>query len=55
MLTLAESGVKVIPPVPAWYTNPIKLDDMITFIVVRLFDSIGEDLGNINRWTGRIK
>ena len=49
---LALAGALIVPPIPAWYTNPKTLEDVIDFIVVRLFDSLGEDLDNIKRWTG---
>tara|TARA_Y100001968_G_scaffold45850_2_gene35945 strand:- start:6592 stop:7191 length:600 start_codon:yes stop_codon:yes gene_type:complete len=50
MLSLSEAGAKIIPPIPSWYSNPKSLDDMVNFIVVRLFDAIGENIGEINRW-----
>ena len=49
---LIESGATIAPPIPAWYTNPKTIEDIIDFIVVRLFDSLGEDLDNIKRWVG---
>ena len=49
---LATAGALIVPPIPAWYTNPKTIEDIIDFIVVRLFDSLGEDLNYINRWTG---
>ena len=49
---LATAGALIIPPIPAWYTNPQTIEDIIDFIVVRLFDSLGEDLDIINRWVG---
>ena len=52
---LIEAGATIVPPIPAWYTNPKTIEDIIDFIVVRLFDSLGEDLDNINRWIGPIK
>ena len=52
---IAEAGALVVPPIPAWYSNPKTIEDMIDFIVVRLFDSLGEDLDKINRWNGPIK
>ena len=52
---LAKAGATIVPPIPAWYTNPKTIEDIIDFIVVRLFDSLGEDLENINRWVGPIK
>ena len=47
---VADAGAKIIPPIPAWYTNPTTLDEMINFIVVRLFDSLDESIGEIDRW-----
>ena len=52
LLALSEVGVKVVPPMPGWYTNPKSLDEMVEFIVVRLFDSIDMNLGGIDRWEG---
>ena len=49
---LAKAGALIVPPIPAWYTNPKTLEDMIDFIVVRLFDTLGEDLYKIKRWVG---
>jgi len=52
---LANAGALIVPPIPAWYTNPKTIDDIIDFIVVRLLDSLGENLNNINRWVGPLK
>ena len=49
---LATAGALIVPPIPAWYTNPQTIEDIIDFIVVRLFDSLGEDLNYIQRWNG---
>ncbi len=49
---VANAGALIVPPIPAWYTNPKTVEDIIDFIVVRLFDSFGEDLQNIKRWDG---
>tara|TARA_B100000427_G_C15312049_1_gene508731 strand:- start:161 stop:772 length:612 start_codon:yes stop_codon:yes gene_type:complete len=49
---LAKAGALIVPPIPAWYTDPKTIDDLIDFIVVRIFDSLGEDLNNIKRWDG---
>ena len=53
--TLASAGATIVPPIPAWYTNPKSIEDIIDFIVVRLLDSIGEDFDNIKRWVGPSK
>ena len=52
---LAAAGALIVPPIPAWYTNPKTIEDIIDFIVVRLFDSLGENLDYIKRWDGPIK
>ena len=49
---LATAGALIVPPIPAWYTNPQTIEDMIDFIVVRLFDSLGENFNYIKRWDG---
>ena len=49
---LATAGALIVPPIPAWYTNPTTINDIIDFIVVRLFDSLGEELKNVRRWDG---
>ena len=52
MITLSEAGADIIPPIPSWYSNPKTIDDMVTFLTVRLFDSLIDDLDIINRWEG---
>jgi len=49
---LAEAGARIAPPIPAWYQQPKTLDDMIDFIVIRILDVLGLELGNLNRWAG---
>ncbi len=52
---LSKAGALIVPPIPAWYTNPKTIDDIIDFIVVRLFDTLGEDLKKIKRWNSQYK
>ena len=52
---LAKAGALIVPPIPAWYNNPQTIEDLIDFIVVRLFDTLEEELKNIKRWKGPIK
>ena len=52
---IASAGALIVPPIPAWYTKPKTIEDIIDFIVVRLLDSLGENLENIQRWDGPIK
>lgn len=50
LTTLAEAGARIAPPIPAWYTQPKTLEEMVDFLVVRLFDGLDEDLAPIRRW-----
>ena len=50
MTLLCEAGAKIVPCIPAWYSQPKDLNEMVDFIVVRLFDSLNLDLKEINRW-----
>ena len=50
MLTVSEMGGIVAPPVPAFYTNPTSLDDLIDHSVGRVLDLFGLDTGNVKRW-----
>ncbi len=53
MTTLCKAGAKIIPCIPSWYAKPQTLDEMIDFMVVRLFDTFDLNLKEINRWTGQ--
>ncbi|MEI6030473.1 MAG: flavin prenyltransferase UbiX [Synechococcaceae cyanobacterium ELA739] len=52
LTTLAEAGARIAPPVPAWYHQPRTIEDMVDFLVIRVFDSLGLELGQLNRWQG---
>ena len=39
---------------PAWYHQPQSIEDMVDFLVIRVFDVLGYDLGNLNRWQGAL-
>ena len=52
LTTLAEAGARIAPPVPAWYHKPTTLEEMVDFLVIRIFDSLNLDLGSLRRWQG---
>ncbi|MBM5799270.1 MAG: UbiX family flavin prenyltransferase [Cyanobacteria bacterium K_DeepCast_35m_m2_023] len=52
LTALAEAGARIAPPVPAWYHRPQRIEDMVDFLVVRIFDVLGDDLAPLNRWSG---
>ena len=51
MLKLSRMGTVILPPVPAFYTNPVTLDDVVDQTVSRVLDQFGLDSG-APRWTG---
>ena len=52
LTALAEAGARIAPPVPAWYHQPTTIEDMVDFLVIRVFDGLGYDLGPLRRWSG---
>jgi len=55
LTTLAEAGARITPPVPAWYHQPTTIEEMVDFLVIRVFDALGFELGTLRRWSGPIK
>ena len=51
MTTLAEMGVIIAPPVPAFYNRPKSLDDIVDHTVGRLLDLFDLDTGKVKRWS----
>ena len=54
LTTLAETGVTVVPAIPAWYHHPQTIDDLVDFIVARTFDQIEIDCVPLSRWQGHL-
>ncbi|MEB3303061.1 MAG: flavin prenyltransferase UbiX [Cyanobacteriota bacterium] len=54
LTTLAEAGARIAPPVPAWYHQPTSLEEMVDFLVIRIFDGLGMELGALRRWEGPV-
>jgi flavin prenyltransferase len=52
MLTLSRMGAVIIPPVPAFYTQPTTIEEIITHIAARVLDQFGLNLPGTPRWTG---
>ncbi len=53
LTTLAETGVRVVPAIPAWYHNPQTIEDLVDFVVARALDQLDIDCIPIQRWQGR--
>jgi len=52
LTTLAETGVRVVPAIPAWYHNPKTVEDLVDFVVARALDQLDIDCIPIERWEG---
>ena len=53
MLThLAENGAVILPPMPAFYTRPKTLDDVINHTLARVLDHLGIEQRLVPEWKG---
>ncbi|WP_415183365.1 UbiX family flavin prenyltransferase [Phaeovulum sp.] len=52
MTSVTEMGAIIMPPVPAFYTKPATIDDMVDYTVGRALDLFGLDIGGMPRWQG---
>lgn len=52
MLTLAEMGVTIFPPTPAFYSLPEGIDDLVDQSVLRMLDQLDLHVDSPRRWTG---
>lgn len=48
----SQMGAIIAPPMPALYTRPKTIDDLINHSVGRVLDLFGIDAGIVKRWTG---
>ena len=51
MLKLSRMGVVISPPMPALYSRPQTIDDMVNYTCVRLLDQLGVHV-DAARWAG---
>jgi len=51
MLKLSRMGVVISPPVPAFYSRPANIDEMVNYTCVRLLDQLGIHV-DATRWGG---
>lgn len=50
MTALAEMGAIILPPVPAFYSEPKTLSDLVDQMVGRALDLFGYDWPDVKRW-----
>lgn len=52
MLAATEMGAIVTPPVPAFYTRPANLDEMVDHSLGRVLDLFDIEVNTVKRWQG---
>ncbi|WP_054311314.1 UbiX family flavin prenyltransferase [Mesorhizobium sp. 1M-11] len=52
MVRLTQMGAIIMPPVPAFYTKPASVDDIVSHSIARALDLFDIDTGAIKRWGG---
>jgi flavin prenyltransferase len=52
MLALSRMGAVIAPPMPAFYSNPKTIDDLVDHTVGRVLDLFGLELPRLKRWNG---
>jgi 4-hydroxy-3-polyprenylbenzoate decarboxylase len=52
MVLAAENGAIIYPPVPAFYSNPETINDIVNHTIYRVLDLFDIDYVNLKRWSG---
>lgn len=52
MLKLSRIGVRIVPPMPGFYSKPNKIDDIINHHVMKILDQFNINIRNDLRWRG---
>ncbi|MGW2280362.1 non-oxidative hydroxyarylic acid decarboxylases subunit B [Streptomyces sp. NPDC001770] len=52
MLALARMGVRIVPPMPAFYNHPRSVDDIVDHITARILDQFDLPAPAARRWEG---
>ena len=55
MLKLSRMGAVICPPMPAYYTRPQTVDDIVTWSAARLLDQVGIHVASTARWDGEME
>jgi len=50
MVAATEAGAVVYPPVPAFYTRPTRVEQVVDHTLGRVLDLFGIDAGVVKRW-----
>jgi 4-hydroxy-3-polyprenylbenzoate decarboxylase len=52
MLKLSRMGVRMVPAMPAFYSRPRSVDDLVSFVVGKALDALGIGNDLYERWGG---
>jgi 4-hydroxy-3-polyprenylbenzoate decarboxylase len=52
LLTAAENGAVILPPMPAFYHRPASVDDIVDHTVGKILDQFGVEHDIFKRWEG---
>jgi flavin prenyltransferase len=52
MLALARMGVRIVPPMPAFYNKPACIEDVVEHIATRILDQFEIESTTAKRWNG---
>jgi 4-hydroxy-3-polyprenylbenzoate decarboxylase len=55
MLKLSRMGVVICPPMPAFYTRPATVEDIVSWSAARLLDQVGIHTEAAHRWSGEME
>jgi polyprenyl P-hydroxybenzoate/phenylacrylic acid decarboxylase-like protein len=50
MLRANDAGAVIMPPVPAFYTKPVSIEDLVCQYVGRVMEQLGIPAENLKRW-----
>lgn len=53
LVTVTEAGATVIPAAPGFYHRPKQVSDLVDFVVQRVLDHLGLEIGIARRWEGK--
>jgi len=54
MLKLSRMGAVILPPMPAFYTKPSSIADIVDHTVARMLDQFGIEVPGMERWSGEM-
>jgi 4-hydroxy-3-polyprenylbenzoate decarboxylase len=50
MLSLAEVGAHIVPAMPAFYADPVTIEDLVDFLVGKVLDALDIEHGLFRRY-----